>query len=138
MLQPLNLQNQILQYLELFLKANNFPKGPILLRSMSSFRAKNRKTPAPQKYHEIATILRTYPSLPFILIGDAGEKDGDIYISVTKEFPGQVKAIYLRAVADKKRINRIEELFAEFTEIPFLLVNKTEDAERHAMEHGFI
>ncbi len=126
------------RYLELFLKINNFPKGPILLRSMSSFRAKNRETPAPQKYHEIVTILRTYPKLPFILIGDAGEKDGDIYISVAKEFPGQVKAIYLRAVADKKRINRIEELFAEFTEIPFLLVNKTEDAERHAMEHGFI
>lgn len=126
------------RYLELFLKTNNFPKGPILLRSMSSFRAKNRKSPAPQKYHEITNILRTYPNLPFILIGDSGEKDGDIYISIAKEFPGQVKAIYLRSVADKKRISRIEQLFAEFKEIPFLLVNKTEDAESHAKEHGFI
>ena len=36
------------RYLELFLKTDNFPKGPILLRSISSFRAKNRKSSAPQ------------------------------------------------------------------------------------------
>jgi len=126
------------RYLELFLKINNFPKGPILLRSIASFRARNRKSPAPQKYHEIIKILKTYPSLPFILIGDSGEKDGDIYMAVATEFPGQIKAIYLRTVADKKRIDRIEKLFSAFTEIPFLLVNKTEDAERHAQEHGFI
>lgn len=126
------------RYLELFLKTNNFPKGPILLRSMSSFRAKNRTTPAPQKYHEIVKILKTFPSLPFILIGDSGEKDGDIYIAIAKEFPAQVNAIYLRSVADKKRMKRIENLFKTFVEVPFLLVNTTEEAVRHARNHGFI
>jgi phosphatidate phosphatase APP1 len=64
------------RYLELFLKINNFPKGPILLRSSYSFKVKNRESPAPQKQHEISTILKTYPSLSFILIRDGGEKEG--------------------------------------------------------------
>ncbi|MFS4469714.1 App1 family protein [Maribacter sp. 2210JD10-5] len=126
------------RYLELFLKTNNFPKGPILLRSMASFRSRNRIGPAPQKQHEIINILKTYPALPFILIGDSGEKDGDIYITIAKKFPGQIKAIYLRSVSDLKRVQRIEDLFQEYTQIPFLLVKKTADAIAHAKQHGFI
>lgn len=126
------------RYLELFLKTNNFPKGPILLRSMASFRARNRKSAAPQKHHEIVNILEMYPDLPFVLIGDSGEKDGDIYIEVAKKYPSQIKAIYLRSVNDEKRIERVTKLFNEFREVPFLLVKETGDAIIHAQEHGFI
>lgn len=126
------------RYLELFLKINNFPKGPILLRSISNLRIKNRKTSAPQKYIEIVNILETYPDLAFILIGDSGERDGDIYIEITKKFPGQVKAIYLRSVADKNRVERVTALFKEFSNIPFLLVNKTDEAIQHAKVNRFI
>ena len=75
------------RYLELFLKTNNFPKGPILLRSMSSFKARNRTEGVPQKQKEILNILKTYPKLSFILIGDSGEKDGDIYQEIASQFP---------------------------------------------------
>jgi len=126
------------RYLELFLRTNNFPKGPILLRSMASFRAKNRKSDAPQKQHEIIAILETYPQLPFVLIGDSGEKDGDIYIQIAKLYPKQIKAIYLRSVNDAKRVARITKLFQEFTAIPFLLVKDTKDALAHAQKHSFI
>lgn len=126
------------RYLELFLKTNNFPKGPILLRSMASIRAKNRKSPVPQKYHEIVNILETYPRLSFILIGDSGEKDADIYMAIAKEYPKQIKAIYLRSVSDAKRMRRVKELFLGFVQIPFLLVGDTKEAIEHAKEHGFI
>jgi len=126
------------RYLELFLKTNNFPKGPILLRSISSFRARNRKSSAPQKQHEIMNILDTYPKLSFILIGDSGERDGDIYKEIAKAYPKQIKAIYLRSVNDAKRIERVKELFVGFNQIPFLLVGQTEEAEHHAKQHGFI
>jgi len=126
------------RYLELFLQTNNFPKGPILLRSMASFRAKNRPSAAPQKYHEIVNILETYPKLGFILIGDSGEKDGDIYIDIAKKFPSQIKAIYLRSVRHDKRVERVTALFNEYTKVPFLLVRKTEEAYSHAKEAGFI
>ncbi|WP_289644946.1 App1 family protein [Maribacter aestuarii] len=126
------------RYLELFLKTNNFPKGPILLRSMSSFRSRNKTDGLPEKQREILNILKTYPKLSFILIGDSGEKDGDIYQEIAGQFPKQVKAIYLRIVTDSKRMLRIKNLFANFKDIPFLIVEKTEDAITHAKEHGFI
>lgn len=126
------------RYLELFLKTNNFPKGPILLRSMSSFRSRNKTDGLPEKQKEIINILKTYPKLEFILIGDSGEKDGDIYQEIVKQFPNQVKAIYLRSVTDSKRMLRIKNLFMDFKDTPYLIVEKTEDAINHAKKHGFI
>ena len=69
---------------------------------MSSFKARNRTEGLPQKQKEILNILKTYPKLSFILIGDSGEKDGDIYQEIASHFPKQVKAIYLRSVKDSK------------------------------------
>jgi phosphatidate phosphatase APP1 len=126
------------RYLELFLKTNNFPKGPILLRSMSSFKSRNKTDGLPEKQREILNILKTYPKLSFILIGDSGEKDGDIYQEIAGQFPRQVKAIYLRSVTDSKRMLRIKNLYTNFRDIPFLIVEKTKDAITHAKEHGFI
>lgn len=126
------------RYLALFLKTNNFPKGPILLRSMASFRMRKKNDEKPQKQREISNLLKAYPFLPFILIGDSGEKDGDIYQEISRLFPGRIKAIYLRSVNHSRRMERIENLFVDFTDIPFLMVNKTEEAITHAKEHGFI
>jgi phosphatidate phosphatase APP1 len=126
------------RYLELFLRTNNFPKGPILLRSMSSFKRRNRSDEKPQKQREISNLLIAYPKLPFILIGDSGERDGDIYQEISRLFPGRIKAIYLRSVNHTKRMERIKNLFVDFTDIPFLMVNKTKEATDHAKENGFI
>jgi phosphatidate phosphatase APP1 len=125
------------RYLELFLRTNKFPKGPILLRSMASFRSRKKNSES-HKYHEIVNILKTYPQKPFILIGDSGEHDGDIYIEISKAFPERVKTIYLRSVDDARRVNRTKELFEAYTDVPFLLVEKTEDAISDARSKGFI
>ncbi|WP_363323246.1 phosphatase domain-containing protein [uncultured Maribacter sp.] len=126
------------RYLELFLKTNNFPKGPILLRSMSSFKMRTKSDEKPQKQKEISNLLKSYPDLKFILIGDSGEKDGDIYQEISTLFPGRIKAIYLRSVNHSKRMKRIENLFLDFKDIPFLMVNKTAEAIDHAKKNGFI
>ena len=126
------------RYLELFLRVNNFPKGPILLRSMASFRSRNKQQTNPHKYQEIVHILDTYPKLSFILIGDSGERDGDIYLDISRKHPGRIKAIYLRSVNDAKRVGRIKEMFENNREVPFLLVEKTAQALAHAKALGFI
>lgn len=124
------------RYLELFLQTNDFPKGPILLRSMASF--KNRKAEKPHKQHEILNILKTYPNLSFILFGDSGEKDADIYIDIAKENPKQVKAIYLRSVKDSKRMNRIQTLVDGYDLTPILVVNDSQEVIAHAKSNGFL
>jgi phosphatidate phosphatase APP1 len=125
------------RYLEFFLKQNNFPKGPILLRSFKDI-FKKKSGDLAQKHIEILNILKTYPNLKFILIGDSGEHDADIYITIAKEFPNQVAAIYLRSVTHTKKMLRVQSLFKNFNQTPVLLVDTSEQAIAHARIHRFI
>lgn len=124
------------RYLDFFLTENRFPKGPILLRSMASFRPGTSKKP--HKQSEILDILRTYPEMKFILIGDSGEKDADIYKEVAEKYPNRILAIYLRAVKHRKKMRRIQSIIDGFRTTPMLLVKSSEQAITHAKESGFI
>ncbi|GAA4240372.1 App1 family protein [Winogradskyella damuponensis] len=126
------------RYLELFLKQNDFPKGPILLRSVSEALKKKELGDKPQKQKEILNLLKTYPDLPFILIGDSGEHDPDIYIEVAEKFPNRILAIYLRCVKHKKKMLRVRRLIENYSLTPVLLVENSQQAIEHAREHGFI
>ncbi len=125
-------------YLELFLKQNNFPKGPILLRSFEYFTSRKKRKTGPRKKHEIINLLETYQGLPFILIGDGGEHDLDIYIELTKQYPDRVKAIYVRSVTHKKKMLRIQNLINNYKDVPVLIVDSSQQAIDHAREYGFI
>lgn len=126
------------RYLELFLRQNNFPKGPILLRSMSNFLKKKPQDEKPQKQKEILNLLKTYPELPFILIGDIGEHDPDIYMEIAEEFPDRILAIYLRSVKHKKKMLRVKGLVDNYTTTKVLMVESSAQAIEHAIKHGFI
>ncbi len=126
------------RYLELFLKQNDFPKGPILLRSVSEALKKKELGDKPQKQKEILNLLKTYPDLPFILIGDSGEHDPNIYIEVAEKFPNRILAIYLRSVKHKKKMLRVRRLIENYSLTPVLLVENSQQAIEHAREHGFI
>jgi phosphatidate phosphatase APP1 len=126
------------RYLEFFLKQHNFPKGPILLRSFKDIFKKKPQGDKPQKQKEILNIFKTYPNLKFILIGDSGEYDADIYIEIAQEFPSQVLAIYLRSVKHKKKMLRIKSLFETYNQTPVLLVENSTQAIVHAKKHGYI
>ena len=125
------------RYLEFFLKKNDFPKGPILLREFADFR--NRKNnDKPQKQHEILNILKTYPQLKLILIGDSGEHDADIYLEIAERHPDRILAIYLRSVKHKKKMLRVKGLYADYKTTPALLVDSSKQAIAHARENGYI
>ena len=126
------------RYLELFLNQNKFPKGPILLRSFSDALKKKQIGEKPQKQKEIVNLLKTYPNLPFILIGDSGENDIDIYIEITEEFPNRILAIYLRSVKHEKRMLRVRGLVKNYKTTPILLIEDSKQAIEHARTHGFI
>ncbi|MGB3774928.1 MAG: phosphatase domain-containing protein [Leeuwenhoekiella sp.] len=125
-------------YLEAFIKHNNFPKGAILLRDFRTPFEKYDTREKPHKQHEIRNILKTYPNLKFILIGDSGEHDADIYIEIAEEFPERIIAIYLRSVNHEKRVFRVRGLLEKFEITPALLVKDSHVAESHARELGLI
>lgn len=120
------------RYLEYFLKHNNFPKGPILLRDFRTPFDKTKKRKVSHKEHEIKNIIKTYPNKKFVLIGDAGEHDIDIYLDIVKHFPNRIKAIYIRTVNHKKRMLRIQRLIKDYTNVPVLLFKDSEEVLEHA------
>ena len=127
------------RYLVHFLKFNRFPKGPILLRDFSTpLLEKKSKTYDIHKAHEIKNILKTYPELKFVLIGDAGEHDADIYMDVVKHHPNRIAAIYIRTVEHKKRMLRIQNLIENYTDVPVLLFQESVEVEAHARSLGII
>ncbi|MBW4969584.1 DUF2183 domain-containing protein [Croceibacter atlanticus] len=120
------------RYLEYFLKHNNFPKGPILLRDFRTPFDKTKKRKESHKEHEIKNIIKTYPNKKFVLIGDAGEHDIDIYLDIVKHFPNRIKAIYIRTVNHKKRMLRIQRLIKDYTNVPVLLFQESKEVLVHA------
>lgn len=126
------------RYLEFFLKKNEFPKGPILLRDFGSFLNRKKNKEKPQKQREILNILKTYTDLKLILIGDSGEHDADIYLEIAELHPDRILAIYLRSVKHKKKMLRVTSLYEDYKTTPVLLVNSSKEAIEHARENGFI
>jgi phosphatidate phosphatase APP1 len=126
------------RYLEHFLSANDFPKGPILLRSFKTILKRKGKDEKPQKQKEILSLLKTYPQLEFILIGDSGERDPFIYMELANEFPKRIKAIYLRSVAHKKKMAKVMRLLDNNSKVEALIVDDSSQAIEHARQHGWI
>eukprot|EP01135_Chromosphaera_perkinsii_P002295 Nk52_evm81s221 gene=Nk52_evmTU81s221 len=52
------------------------------------------------KLAHILPLIHKYPDRDFILIGDSGEKDPEVYGKVFHQFPDQIKCIYIREVED--------------------------------------
>ena len=124
-----------------FMDIHGIPAGPLLLRKLSSSRERPETFVSGwYKLRQIERILSLYPELPFILIGDSGQRDPEIYRQVVHKFPGRILAIYIRNVSSEVREEQVysfaEQLRADKVEM--LLVEDSEAAARHAADRGFI
>lgn len=95
-----------------FLQLNNIPVGPMFLRDWGferdSLLAENNRV---HKLRAISTILDSYPGLGFILVGDSGEEDPEIYTQVIQSFPNRILTAYIREVKhDQRRVGQITSL----------------------------
>lgn len=124
--------------LTVFCRHNEIPKAPFIMRDLGFGDLQWIKQDS-QEYKEenIKRILKMYPDLSFILIGDSGEKDPEIYLNIAKQFPDQVMAIYIRHVHSDLRENELIQLTRETT-VPFLLMRDTQEAMDHAKENTWI
>ena len=99
--------------LEEFFDRQGIPVGPILfLREWGV----SWTSPLPRKAEDhkrelIHNMLALYSELPFVLIGESGQHDPEIYRQIVEEHPGRVLAVYIRNVSrDPERIREIEDL----------------------------
>jgi phosphatidate phosphatase APP1 len=121
-----------------FCRHNNIPKAPFIMRDLGIGDLQwIHQNSQEYKQENIERILKMYPNLKFILIGDSGEKDPEIYLETAKNFPEQVLAIYIRHVHDDIRWSAIKDLVNE-VKTPFLLMKDTSEAFDHAKRNGWI
>jgi phosphatidate phosphatase APP1 len=134
---PWNLYDLLVDFFTL----QKIPLGPLFLQNYGLatdhlFTAGHEK----HKLDQIETILSAYPDLSFILIGDSGQKDPEIYREVTRRHPNRIRAIYIRDVRLKVRNDEVQVIAKEVgqTGVEMLLVGDTFTAALHAAEQGFI
>ena len=86
------------------------------------------------KLEVIRTLLGTYPDLPFVLIGDSGEEDPEIYLQTVREHPGRIRAIYIRDVTSAERDAEVAAFAEEARGLgaPMIAVPDTATAAEHA------
>jgi phosphatidate phosphatase APP1 len=126
-----------------FLEIQGIPLGPLKLRDWGLTEV--GFLPTGHKTHKVAAIsqlLELYPHLPFILIGDSGQEDPEIYAQIVEEYPDRISAVYIRNVS-LKHVTRPEAIrrLAKDVRIAgsdLLLVDDTYDAALHAVEEGWI
>lgn len=134
---PWNLYPLLLE----FLRLNDIPLGPLFLRD---FGDELLFAPEPHGAHKHAAIdhlLRTYPTLPFLLIGDSGERDPEIYSEIVERHPERIRVIYIRSIdRSRRRMSAIDKLIRRVstTRTQFVLVPDSEYAAVHAASENLI
>ena len=120
-----------------YLRVHKLPKGPILLRDFG-IPYKLHARSGGHKAECLQRILHTFPKLPFILIGDSGEKDPYIYHEMALLFPDQIKAIYIRDVQHSRRRRRLKKLYTDVTKPSFVLFENYPYLAQAAAEAEFL
>ncbi|HEY5604283.1 MAG TPA: phosphatase domain-containing protein [Gammaproteobacteria bacterium] len=90
---------QLYPALNAFLLDADYPAGSmhlklVRLKDTSFFNLFD--TPEAGKFPEITALLTQYPQRKFILVGDAGEKDPEIYARIAKDNPDRILKILIR------------------------------------------
>jgi phosphatidate phosphatase APP1 len=134
---PWNLYDLLAEFLDI----QGIPQGPLFLRDFGIERRKFIAIPsAVHKGRQIERILAAYPHMRFILIGDSGQEDPEIYRDVVKRHGDRVLAIYIRDVSSMMRDARVNAIAEEVRKlgVDMVLVRDSEGAAEHALQRGFI
>ena len=125
-----------------FMDIQKIPKGPIVLRDWDiSVSALASSRHSEHKGTAIRNLMKLYPEMRFILIGDTSQKDPEIYREIVGEFPERVMAVYIRDVnKSAERKSSVEKLAKEVLEAgsSLVLADDTLAAARHAAGQGWI
>ncbi len=98
-----------------FLTFRNIPIGPILLKDRHVNLRNIWKSGGGNHDHKLEKIrflMEFFPEQQFLLIGDSGQHDPELYADVIRDFPGRIEAVFIRRVrkqdaAREEKLNRL-------------------------------
>jgi phosphatidate phosphatase APP1 len=121
-------------FLVAFLEHQRFPLGPILLRDLLGTNAGHEP-----KSVRIEEILDLHPELSFVLLGDSGEQDPEIYAEIVRAYPGRILAVYIREVRLDPGDGRVEKVRDAWEhDVPLVLAADTAAIRAHASNLGLL
>ncbi|EJK62308.1 hypothetical protein THAOC_17085 [Thalassiosira oceanica] len=103
---------QLFEQLRNFFRDEGFPEASYHLKRI---RIKDKSLlqffadPFDYKMKQIEPLMESFPGRKFILIGDSGEKDPEIYCAIYEKFPQQVQQVLIRNIndAEDSRMDRL-------------------------------
>lgn len=135
---PWNLYDLLVEFFEL----NDVPQSALFLRDWGI--TADEILPTQNRAYKVAAIRRildTYPTLPFILIGDTGQEDPEIYHEIVTLYPQRILAVYIRNVnRDMERPAAVRALAEQVVAAgsTLILADSTLPMAEHAAAQGWI
>jgi phosphatidate phosphatase APP1 len=126
-----------------FLNFRNIPAGVILLKDLHIDLKNIWKSGGGGHQHKLSKIemlLELYSGMQFILIGDSGQHDPEIYSEIIRDYPGRITAVYIREI--KQMDDQRRKLLQAKIDTPdaptIVFVKNTTEAMEHARNHSII
>lgn len=132
------------ELLEDFMDLNGIPEGPIFLRDLGTDPGKFLKTAGHgHKLERARALIQQYPDLRWVLLGDSGQADAELYAEAAREFGDRIAAIYIRDVDPdaESALDRAVDGYIQSvsdTRVPMLRARDSEAMARHAATLGLV
>lgn len=107
-----------------FFSINELPKGVFFLQYLKKGirdLISTGKVNHSHKKNSIEFLLRFYPNKKFILVGDNGQKDMEVYHEIVSKYHHRIKGVMIRKLSyikNQKKLNKFAESIQEFN-VPF-------------------
>jgi phosphatidate phosphatase APP1 len=126
-----------------FMEHRKIPHGPMLLKDLHVNLKNIFKSGGGSHQHKLEKVemlMVLYPGMEFILIGDSGQHDPELYAQVMADYPGRVRAVYIREIKEikeqRRKLLKAKLLDTKAPDIVF--VKNTQQAMDHAINHSLI
>ncbi len=137
---PWNLHDLLHDFLEL----NDIPVGPLRLRDLGVDHDKFIKSKGHgHKLVKARQIMDDFPDLPFILFGDSGQADAELYAALAAERAAQIKAVFIRDVGHDESDERDTAVLGHLNRtqaagVPAMLIRDSTAAAKRLVELGLL
>ncbi|GHT82893.1 hypothetical protein FACS1894125_6010 [Actinomycetota bacterium] len=91
-------------FIKRFIITNNFPFGALILQDIGPDDQKVFESTKTHKYNNLDKIIKLFPDVKLLLIGDDGQHDVEIYKNFALEHPDSVQAIFIRQLSATEQI----------------------------------
>ncbi len=120
--------------LERFMRRTAYPRGSMHLRNFrlkDSSRWNLLKSSRDYKEKVIENLLARFPKRRFVLVGDTGERDPEVYSAIARRHPKQIEKIFLRLVRSNDMANDRRQRTNEGHSVPVVVFTRASELATH-------